>query len=376
MPGGALRTVVIYASPVSAPVPSLTALLALLVAVPPAAGPQAAPPAEAVLVDDSLVVVGGAEAWPFRFLEVAGDDEPWIEIEDPYGGRVRVPALYFRTIGNEYEAHAGGGRRRVTWSIPVANYVLVLTVALLGLATAIVGPIVWYRHRYRRERERRVAFQTTARQLAESREDERLRIARDLHDGPLQDLQALHMQLSLAHDTLREDGDAGVGARRLLGAQDEAHTIIGELRGIAEALRPPALGPFGLAAALRTHAERFQRRHPGIRVTLDLDDDGQSLPEPVRIALFRITQEALNNAAHHGNPGAIEVRFRTHDGRTELVIDDDGSGLGSPDLRALADEGHFGLLGMRERAGSIGAHLQVEDRDGGGVRVRVTVLSP
>ena len=100
-------------------------------------------------------------------------------------------------------------------------------------------------------------LQETGRQIAASREDERLRIAREIHDGPLQDLQALHMQLGITAEALGRNEEVETATRRVRGGQDDAHTAIVELRSIMEALRPPAIGPFGLAAALHSHAERF-----------------------------------------------------------------------------------------------------------------------
>ena len=149
--------------------------------------------------------------------------------------------------------------------------------------------------------------------------------------------------------------------------------MVRELRTISEALRPPALGPFGLAAALRVHAERFESLYSGVRVTCDLDDDGRSLPEGVRLALFRVAQEAMTNAVKHGTPSVVRVTFRLGD-VVELAVADDGSGYVVPmDLGAYAADGHFGLAGMAERAEAVGARLEVDSTPGSGTTVRVRV---
>ena len=262
----------------------------------------------------------------------------------------------------------------VTQSIPVPVVVL----AVLFLPALFLVTVVYLRRRLAQERTQRRELEAVGRRLAASREDERLRIARDLHDGPLQDLHALRMQLATAAEQLAADVGAGsVGVRRVRGALDESETVVGELRAIAEALRPPALGPFGLAAALRAHADRFRRQHPGVAVALDLDDDGQALPESLRLALFRIAQEAMTNAAKHGDPSQVSVSLSLDDGHVTLAVEDDGSGLtGRPDDPALAADGHFGLLGMRERADAAGAHLDVGASPTGGVRVQAAVPFP
>lgn len=246
-----------------------------------------------------------------------------------------------------------------------------LAAAILGLLIAGgggVGLALTARERRRRQAE------AEARQRAlHAREAERTRIARELHDGPLQDVHALRF-LGAAAD------NPEVGA--------EASRIATELRAIAEGLRPPALGRFGLAAALAAHANRVKDRHPAVTIALDLDEDARgddALPDLVRSALFRIAQEAVTNAIEHGGATTVRIALRLPsppDGRAPIVLDvaDDGSGLEGPlpDLSALADDGHFGLVGMHERAEAIGGRLTlaadgIGDR---GVHVRVSTPDP
>ncbi|MEL6614297.1 MAG: sensor histidine kinase [Bacteroidota bacterium] len=244
-------------------------------------------------------------------------------------------------------------------------------VLIIVLPLLIVATLVYLARRLRQERIQRRLLERAGRQLAESREGERVRIARDLHDGPLQDLHALNMRLGLAADTL--DARAKP-ARMLQGTREDMHTVIGELRGITEALRPPALGPFGLAAALRSHAERFRRNHLGTEVVLDLDDDHQALPEPLRLVLFRVAQESMTNAVKHGGASRITVTFQLREGHASLTVADDGPGFESPpDVQDLAAAGHFGFLGMQERVDSVDGHLAMGNRPDGGAFVQVEV---
>ena len=315
-------------------------------------------------------------AWTYRVVRVEGDDDVWIEIEDAYGRRTLTPAFYFHVMDERAQEARDGAVSRVNFNLPRPVFYTSLSVLGLALATLVGFPIYVYRRRYVAERAERRRLQESKHQLAESREDERRRIARDLHDGPLQDLHALHMQLGIAVEALaaegRGRGEPVVG--RIRGAQDETHTVVDELRQIAEALRPPALGPFGLAAALRAQADRFQRRHPGVAVRLDLDDDGLALREPVRLVLFRIVQEAMTNAAKHAGPTRIGVALRLTHSEAVVTVEDDGPGLEPPpDLAALAAEGHFGLLGMQERVDALDGTLEVGPAAGGGLRVRAAV---
>jgi len=344
-----------------------------------AARPVRLPPVDTVLAHDSIPVLsgraGGSRPIAYRVLRVEGDRDWWVGISDGYGGQILVPLAYADFLVDAARSRIGGEAGRWVFSTRRSYAMLGLLLIGLGVLSLVVVPMMWSQRRYRGERQRRQLLQETARQLAESREDERLRIAQDLHDGPLQNLQALHMQLDLAAaDIATSQGATSPTARRARGAQDETSSIIGEIRAIAEALRPPALGPFGLAAALLTHIDRFSRQHPTIEVVPELDADGQSLPGPIRIALFRIAQEALNNAARHAAPRRIFVTLRLTGRTVELTVADDGCGLPAlPSADTLLDGRHFGVLGMRERAHSLNGSIVFGAREGGGTCIRVTI---
>ena len=238
----------------------------------------------------------------------------------------------------------------------------------LGLVAA--GGVITGAAQHRRE-QRRLLEEAAARQRAlHAREAERSRIARDIHDGPLQDVHALR---------LISGGRTG----DMVG--EEAGRIARELRAIAEGLRPPALGRFGLAAALSAHANRVKERYRTVAVGLNLDEDGvgdDALPDVVRSSLFRIAQESITNAIEHGGATAVHVRLGLPDapgGDIVLEILDNGKGLpwsdSQPDFSALADDGHFGLVGMHERVTAIGGELALssDGLDDRGARVRVTL---
>ena len=349
--------------PLNAPLALVFALLQS-VALPPRT--------EAILRTDALVVdsVGlgdGPSTWPYQFERTAPLGETWMRLEDPFGGAYFAPSTMVAALAEQAVSYAESRDARSVLFLPRAVTFSALAFVVVGLVSAAAFPFALYRRRYRTERARHEVAEAAWRHLAEGREAERLRTAQDLHDGPVQDLHALRMQLALlARST--DDGQRAALAK----ASAEARRVVDELRHVAEDLRPPALGPFGLAAALRAFVGRFVGRHPSIEVALDLDDDGQVLAEPVRLALFRVAQESMTNAAKHAAPTRISVTLRLDGDRATLVVADDGIGYAVPaDLAVPSEPGHYGLVGIAERSEAVGATLTVESQSGGGTRVRV-----
>ena len=240
--------------------------------------------------------------------------------------------------------------------------------ALLGA----VGAGVWgvARRRLRAAARRRDEAAEVQRRLGEAREAERRRLARDLHDGPIQDLLSANLQLSVAAQALAAEASRS----DLAAAQATLSQVGGALRAVCGELRPPALGPFGVGAALRSHVRGLADAHPGVVFTTTLDADGQALPEDVRLGLFRIAQEALANAVRHAAPQHVHVAFALDAEAATLSVRDDGAGFAVP-ARPLegARGGHYGLLGMHERAAQLGTALGVSSAPGRGTTVRVVV---
>lgn len=357
-----------------------TFLLALLAQGVPlqAANVQAPQPprvgsvlAEDALVVDSLHLGEGQSRWPFEFVQTAPHGkamqaETWVRLYDPYGGSFFGPLTIVASLGEKSVAFSEDRLSRSVLFLPRSLTLSALALILVGLVAAAAFPVVLYRRGYRRERDRRRAADAARHHLAEGREAERLRFARDLHDGPVQDLQALKMRLSLV---ARAPDRAS-----LEDIVREVHRVVLDLRQTSEDLRPPTLSPFGLAAALRASAARFERRHPEIDLDLDLDEDRQTLPDAVRLGLYRIVQEAVTNAASHGQPSQITVSLRVKPDAVSLEVADNGSGYVAPaDLSAPVRPGHYGLVGMAERASALGGTISVQSRPGAGTRVCVRV---
>ena len=208
--------------------------------------------------------------------------------------------------------------------------------------------------------------------LSEGREEERMHLARELHDGPIQDLYAV-----LHEAEMLLDEDDRTRQERLRAWRETVQRVAATLRDVCIDLRPPLLTDFGLEVTMRSHAARFREVHPNIRVQFDLTPIGEVLPERIQLALFRIYQEALNNAFQHGKAKQVCVRFEADAERIVLEIEDDGFGFVVPKRWIeFARKGHLGLLGIAERAASIGGRLAVESEPGGGTRLRVEAARP
>lgn len=204
--------------------------------------------------------------------------------------------------------------------------------------------------------------------LLHKAEQERSHLARELHDGPIQELYALAFQL----EELKEKHPGNT--EPLDQAREQLQSSITALRSIMSALRPPTLAPFGLESTIRSHAEEFKRMYEKPVLHLTLDRDGQRLPEEVRLALFRIYQEALNNAIRHARADNVFVNFSLDAGGVELNIRDDGVGFEVPKHWVkLPREGHYGLVGIRERVEALSGHFGLESSPGQGTQFHITV---
>lgn len=213
----------------------------------------------------------------------------------------------------------------------------------------------------------------TQQRLADSSEAERLHLARELHDGPLQELIGARFQLQALKTQLKENQ----ALAQFQTIQDNLHIVIDNLRRMCHELRPPTLAPFGLSEAIRAYAERFIIAHPQIQIQLELDEDKLSLPERFRLALYRIYQHALANIARHADASNIRVQFKLGPHQVLLKIVDDGCGFVVPDnFLELARQGHLGLLGSKERANAIGGKLQVKSAPDEGTTLLVTAPRP
>lgn len=211
------------------------------------------------------------------------------------------------------------------------------------------------------------------RHLTEGREMERLRIAQDLHDGPLQETialsyQAKELEASLSGDDAREQLEA---------IQAALHRLTISLRSLCGEMRPPTLAPFGLNKAIQSHAAEFRSAHPEVNLELDLARDNRKLPEQVRIIFYRIYQEAMTNIARHARAERVVIRFSLDEKRAVLQVLDNGIGFELPGhWLKLARQGHLGLIGAMERARDIGGQMRIKTAPGKGTSIQVVIPLP
>jgi signal transduction histidine kinase len=208
------------------------------------------------------------------------------------------------------------------------------------------------------------------RRLLDRVEAERLELAQELHDGPIQELYGLTYQLSFISSKVEQQE----AQDEISSFQERLQKVIRSLRSTAGELRPPTLTPFGLEKAIRSHADEFLKEFPGLKVHLDLMPDEKTLPERMRLALFRIYQVAVTNVVRHAQASRVSIRLHLDDETVLLEITDDGCGFVVPERWiSFAREGHLGLVGATERAEAIGGQLIVESEPAKGTRMKVVV---
>ncbi|HEY7067316.1 MAG TPA: sensor histidine kinase [Chloroflexota bacterium] len=201
----------------------------------------------------------------------------------------------------------------------------------------------------------------TALQVSAS-EAERARIARDLHDGPAQYFANAVFETEYLRKLLARDPAAvGEGLERL---RESLQQGVREIRQCLFDLRLPAVGEMGLVALLHGYLPEYERQY-GLNVEASLPEDELPLQNDQAIAIFRILQEALNNARKHAGASLVRVKLRRRGAEVVLQVEDNGGGF----TPGQAKPGHYGLVGMQERAQLIGGRLEVQGRPGKGARV-------
>ena len=206
--------------------------------------------------------------------------------------------------------------------------------------------------------------------LEKVEEDERRALHRELHDQVGANLAALRLELDLIREKLARHDEASTMAH-IEGAMEVTNETISMARNLMADLRPPALDDFGLLAALRSYGDSHSARM-GMKIEVHGDDLVPPLNPVIESAMFRIAQEALINAAKHSHATGIKISLSEVNGLVMQSIEDDGAGF-DPAV-AAASTGHWGLNNMKERAGAVGASLQIDSAPGTGTRVRVEYL--
>lgn len=221
------------------------------------------------------------------------------------------------------------------------------------------------------QRERRNFLELFARQIVTAQEEERQRIARDLHDGPLQGIVLLCRKLdSIATCT---EADRTTLSRELSGARAEAEGIAAEVRRFSRDLRPSILDDLGLEPALRWLIKDLEHR-TGMRAHLIAPETVPRSTPAAELGLFRIAQEALHNVERHANAKEVIVTLATEPDRIRLTIADNGKGMDEHSTEILsAQSDKFGLIGMKERVNLLGGTFALTTSSGSGTNVSVAI---
>ena len=246
------------------------------------------------------------------------------------------------------------------------------TVRLLTLLATIAALAVENAHLYQKANARaRLRRQLLAREI-KVQEEERRRIARELHDEAGQSLTGLIMSLDALEQTIPPDGRERDRLRRYLTeARDIASGTLQEIRRVIFDLRPTLLDDLGLAAAVDWYAKTSLSK-AGIQPVVRASGLDTRLPQQLEVALYRLVQEAVANVIKHSYARQCTVALAANDGTVETIVEDDGRGF-DPDKIGRAGEEHLGIVGMQERVRSLGGRFAIDSRPGGGTRVHIRI---
>lgn len=220
------------------------------------------------------------------------------------------------------------------------------------------------------ERKRRqLGLESYAAQTIRAQEEERQRIAQELHDDTVQSLILLCRKLDAIGQDHMSPSDPQV--KQLRESRSYAESIAHSVRGFIHGLRPPVLDDLGLIPAIRRLVTDLSSRSP-IAGEWTVAGRSRRLPPDMELTLFRIAQEALSNVERHSGASQVEVALSFARKRTRLTVTDDGVGFSVPEsLNQLAADNMLGLMGMRERARAFGGELSIESAPSRGTKVVV-----
>ena len=337
----------------------------------------------------------GAEGHRYEY-KLGGEGEPWVDV----GGQRQI--LFTDLAPGTHVVRARGRNSDGVWTEarPLTVNVIPpfwMTIWFRGLTLVVIGLALLLGHRVRmshlarrnaelvqmeklraqvlhasqekeRELERSSArLRALARGLETAKEDERKRIARELHDEMGQALTATKINLQiLARTELSEKN-----ARRLHDAVDLVERMIGHVRALSLDLRPPLMEELGLLPALQAYVAPLATK-AGLEFHLVTDDPLPRLPPELEIVVFRIVQELTTNSIRHSGASRLTISIHVEDYKVFVEGRDDGQGFDVQEVMKRAGQGkHVGLLGMMERARGLEGDVEIETAVGQGATVRV-----
>jgi signal transduction histidine kinase len=208
-------------------------------------------------------------------------------------------------------------------------------------------------------------------QLLSAQENERQRIALDIHDNVSQKLVAMKFRVELALDEFDRSGEKSAELSRIL--IPVIQQSIDEVREIYMRLRPSMLDDLGLLATLSWLWRDFQDTNPGVRFHSDIDIEEGDIPENLKVVIFRVMQEGLDNVSRHSKADEVHVALTRENDNVELTMQDDGIGISLEEVLSVDDSLRgMGLSGMRERVELVGGTFRIDGEKGKGTQVHAS----
>lgn len=316
---------------------------------------------------ERLTVVRAANPAACRLLRLPERELIGRPARDILGSKTARPDWYEElAAGNppvalEKELVAGDGSR-----ISVLFTAAYLRGSKEAEVVCVAQDVSAWRETQRQLRARRQELRSLARRLIEAQEDERARLARDLHDDVTQRLGLLAIE---AGKLRRADGLPQEARDRLQALQEDAITLSQDVQRLSRSLHPSLLSDLGLGSALRAECERVGGRL-GIPVSCAAEDVAGMLGREETLALYRIAQEALNNVVKHSGASEVDVELDVRQSGIRLTVSDNGRGF---DATGVRGRGGLGLVGMEERARLAGGTLSVVSAPGAGAKIQVEI---
>jgi len=304
-------------------------------------------------------------------------EEPWAMVDNPLLSRTQIAPLLLIPLLVFALVVIGFGLRQIVQ--PLNTLEKQAQALAWGDYTALTAPIGGIAEIQRLQAElRRMAEKVQSAQqnlrgylnaITAGQEEERRRLARELHDGTVQALVALDQRLQLAQRA------TPAAAEKLGELRQMTTTLLEEVRRIIRALRPIYLEDLGLLAALETLARELEQTATipaNLRVTFTQTGTPRRLTPAQEMALYRIAQEALTNSTRYAQARTVQVTAAFSERVFTLQVQDDGVGFNAPvRVSDLVQAGHYGLMGMHERAELIGARLVIDSAPNNGTRIEV-----
>lgn len=348
---------------------------------------------EEVQVDDQIqstlthvVVHPGAHRLEFAYTAPGLRGADWVRFRyrlepghaDWVNAGTRRTAAYENLRPGEYVFRVAAGDHTGVWNSQSASVAIRVEPSFwqtwwfrAGLGLVLAGTVfAAYRQRITQLERRRLAQERATRGMILSQEQERQRVASELHDGLSQKLALLSVELEMLGQRLPPE-PAEINAR-LKEFSGKTKGLSAEVHRISHGLHPAKLTQLGLVVALRGHCREVETAH-GLAVRFAAQEVPRDLPEELALCLYRVAQEAIQNVVKHSGAQQADVKLSVTGETIELAITDDGCGF---TVDAQREAGSLGLVSMRERVQLAQGEIAVESAPGQGTRVRVRAPLP